>query len=125
MAKDFDWMEDSNRSGNPSIHEVSDPARRVLLLGGIGALTIGAPAPWRSARPTAGRSGPESASAAVAGTADRGWGALIPERPIAPGGRQLSIPGSGSGASKGPGFAEGVFGFRSRSRSVTEVDEHK
>jgi hypothetical protein len=24
MAKDFDWMEDSNRSANPSIHEVSD-----------------------------------------------------------------------------------------------------
>jgi uncharacterized protein len=46
MAKDFDSMEDSNRSANPSIHEVSDPARRVLLLGGIGALTVGALAPW-------------------------------------------------------------------------------
>jgi len=46
MAKDFDWMENSNRSGNPSIHEVSDPARRVLLLGGMGALTLGALAPW-------------------------------------------------------------------------------
>ncbi len=29
MAKDFERMEDSNRSTNPSIHEVSDPARRV------------------------------------------------------------------------------------------------
>lgn len=38
-------MEDSNRSANPSIHEVSDPARRVFLLGSIGALTIGALAP--------------------------------------------------------------------------------
>ena len=28
MAKDFDKMEDSNRSDNPSIHEVSDPAKR-------------------------------------------------------------------------------------------------
>jgi uncharacterized protein len=28
MAKDFSTMEDSNRSSNPSIHEVSDPARR-------------------------------------------------------------------------------------------------
>jgi len=46
MAKDFDSMEDSNRSPNPSIHEVSDPSRRVVLLGGIGALTIGALAPW-------------------------------------------------------------------------------
>jgi uncharacterized protein len=35
MAKDFDTMEDSNRSGNASIHEVSDPARRVVLRGGI------------------------------------------------------------------------------------------
>ena len=31
MAKDFQWMEDSNRSANPSNHEISDPARRVLL----------------------------------------------------------------------------------------------
>jgi len=54
MAKDFDWMEDSNRSANPSIHEVSDPARRVLLLGGIGALTIGALAPWLAGRAVAG-----------------------------------------------------------------------
>ena len=35
MAKDFDLMEDSNRSSNPSIHEVSDPARRVVLRGGL------------------------------------------------------------------------------------------
>ena len=34
-------MEDSNRGANPSIHEVSNPARRVVLLGGIGALTVG------------------------------------------------------------------------------------
>jgi hypothetical protein len=43
MARDFDRMEDSNCSANSSIHEVSDPARRVVLLGGIGALTVGAP----------------------------------------------------------------------------------
>ncbi len=36
MAKDFDTMEDSNRSANPSIHEVSDPARRIVLRGGLG-----------------------------------------------------------------------------------------
>lgn len=35
MAKDFDTMEDSNRSSNPSIYEVSDPARRVWLQGGL------------------------------------------------------------------------------------------
>jgi uncharacterized protein len=37
VAKDFDSMEDSNRSANPSIHEVSDPARRRVLVGGVGA----------------------------------------------------------------------------------------
>jgi secreted PhoX family phosphatase len=42
MAKDFAAMEDSNRSANPSIHEVSDPARRIVLRGGLGA----AFAPW-------------------------------------------------------------------------------
>ena len=41
MAKDFDAMEDSNRSSNSSIHEVSDPARRVWLQGGV-ALLAGA-----------------------------------------------------------------------------------
>ena len=53
MAKDFDSMEDSNRSTNPSIHEISDPARRVVLLGGIGALTLGALAPWLVSRAAA------------------------------------------------------------------------
>jgi secreted PhoX family phosphatase len=40
MAKDFDRMEDSNPTANPSIHEVSDPGRRVVLRGGsFAALT--------------------------------------------------------------------------------------
>jgi len=38
MAKDFSLMEDSNRSSNPTIHEVSDPSRRTILRGGLGAL---------------------------------------------------------------------------------------
>ncbi len=41
MPKDFSSMEDSNRSTNPSIHDVSDPARRVLLRGGLGAAAAG------------------------------------------------------------------------------------
>ena len=41
MAKDFDTMEDSNRSANPSIHEVSLPERRTVLRGGVG-LAVGA-----------------------------------------------------------------------------------
>ena len=37
MAKDFESMEDSNRSTNPTLHAVSDPARRVVLHGGAAA----------------------------------------------------------------------------------------
>ena len=37
MAKDFARMEDSNPSTNPTIHEVSDPARRVFVRGGMAA----------------------------------------------------------------------------------------
>jgi secreted PhoX family phosphatase len=36
MAKDFSTMEDSNCSSNPNIHEISDPARRQWLRGGLG-----------------------------------------------------------------------------------------
>ena len=35
-SKDFDTMEDSNRSSNPSIHDLSDPARRTVLRGSLG-----------------------------------------------------------------------------------------
>ncbi len=45
MAKDFDAMEDSNRSSNPDIHSVSDPRRRVWLQGGLAALAGTALAP--------------------------------------------------------------------------------
>jgi uncharacterized protein len=45
MPKDFSTMEDSNRSANASIHSVSDPARRVLLQGGLGLAAAGLLAP--------------------------------------------------------------------------------
>jgi uncharacterized protein len=45
MAKDFRTMEDSNRSSNPSIHEVSQPRRRTLLSGGLAAAIGGFLAP--------------------------------------------------------------------------------
>src|SRR5678816_805723 len=32
-----DSMEDSNRSSNPTIHEVSDPGRRIVMRGALGA----------------------------------------------------------------------------------------
>ena len=45
MAKDFSTMEDSNRSSNPSIHELSNPARRTVLRGGLGVAAAGLLAP--------------------------------------------------------------------------------
>ncbi|MFM8899445.1 MAG: PhoX family protein [Burkholderiales bacterium] len=45
MAKDFYLMEDSNTSPNRSIHEVSEPSRRVVLKGGLGAALTGLLAP--------------------------------------------------------------------------------
>ena len=35
-------MEDSNRSGNPSVHQVSDPDRREWLQGSFGAVVAAA-----------------------------------------------------------------------------------
>jgi secreted PhoX family phosphatase len=46
VADDFDTLEDSNRSANRSIHEVSDPARRVVLRHGFGAAAVALFAPW-------------------------------------------------------------------------------
>jgi secreted PhoX family phosphatase len=54
MAKDHDLMEDSNRSSNPSIHEVSDPARRTLLRGGAGMAVAGLLAPLGGCATTTG-----------------------------------------------------------------------
>ena len=44
-SKDFDSMEDSNLSANPTIHQVSDPARRTVLRGGLGLLASAVYAP--------------------------------------------------------------------------------
>ena len=51
MAKDFSTMEDSNRSSNPSIHEISSPARRTLLKGGLGTALGGLLAPLAATLP--------------------------------------------------------------------------
>jgi uncharacterized protein len=58
MAKNFDTMEDSNRSANADIHTVSDPARRLWLQGGLGALAAGALAPLLAGCATGAGSGP-------------------------------------------------------------------
>jgi secreted PhoX family phosphatase len=56
VAKDFKTMEDSNSSSNSDIHNVSDPARRVLLKGTMAA-TIGALfSPWLAGCASFGRS---------------------------------------------------------------------
>jgi uncharacterized protein len=58
MAKEFDTMEDSNRSANADIHAVSDPARRLWLQGGLGALAAGALAPLLAGCATLAGDGP-------------------------------------------------------------------
>jgi secreted PhoX family phosphatase len=54
MGKDFDTMEDSNRASNPSIHDVSDPSRRVWLQGGLAAFAGAAFGPPMAGCATAG-----------------------------------------------------------------------
>jgi uncharacterized protein len=58
MAKDFNTMEDSNRSSNADIHSVSDPARRVWVKGGVAALATGALAPLFAGCATTAGHGP-------------------------------------------------------------------
>ncbi|MCE9659776.1 MAG: PhoX family phosphatase [Burkholderiales bacterium] len=107
MAKDFEAMEDSNRSPNPSIHEVSDPARRVILRGGLGAAFAPLLAPLGGAaalggcalpggEAVAGASGPRIGFASVpASAADRvtvppGYSAT----PFMPWGEPVGIAGA-------------------------------
>ncbi len=80
MAKEFDTMEDSNRSANPDIHAVADPARRVLVRGGIAGLAGSALAPllWGCTAPA---------------TTVRGSGPLLGFKAIAPGfGDAIVVP---------------------------------
>jgi secreted PhoX family phosphatase len=46
MPKDFNTMEDSNPSSNPSIHDVSNPARRLWVRGAGGGALLSALAGW-------------------------------------------------------------------------------
>jgi uncharacterized protein len=52
MAKDFTHMEDSNRSSNPSIHDISRPERR-MFLSASGALALSSLLPACAQTPTA------------------------------------------------------------------------
>src|SRR5262245_18631616 len=97
MAKDFDAMEDSNASANPSIHDGSDPRRGVVLRGGLGALAAGLWAPWlASCAATPAASGPLLGFKAI-GT-DSSDALRVPEgyvaRAIAPWGEPVGIAGA-------------------------------
>ncbi len=113
MAKDFSAMEDSNHSANPSIHSVSDPARRIWVHGGLAALAGGVLAPWLgacAAMPPSG-SAPSAGSAGSAGPATAkpllgfkavppatGDAVVVPEgyvaQPLAPWGEPVGVPGN-------------------------------
>lgn len=67
MAKDFDLMEDSNRSSNPTIHEISDPQRRRVLRGGLGAAVGGLLAPLGGALSGCATTGGDAAGGPLLG----------------------------------------------------------
>jgi secreted PhoX family phosphatase len=94
MAKDFSQMEDSNRSSNLSIHEVSHPGRRRVLAGGLGLSLGGLFMPLAGCAALPGR-GPVLGFKAVAvSSADRvtvpeGYSATV----LAPWGEPVGIAG--------------------------------
>jgi secreted PhoX family phosphatase len=104
MAKDFATMEDSNRSSNPGIHQVSDPARRIVVRGGLAGAVGGLFAPLVAgcAAPTVGvavtgvEAGPRLGFRSVpTGIADT---VLVPDgyvaSVIAPWGEPVGVPGN-------------------------------
>ncbi len=93
MSKDFSTLEDSNRSANPDIHRVSDPARRVIVRGGLAAGLAGLFAPWAAGCAGAAGAGPRLGFKAIpVSTADR---VVVPEgytaTPLAPWGEPVGI----------------------------------
>jgi hypothetical protein len=69
MAKDFSTMEDSNPSSNPTIHELSDPARRFVLRGGLATVAGGLLAPLAAVTGAVGVAGCATPAGGNAGTA--------------------------------------------------------
>jgi uncharacterized protein len=96
MAKDFDTMEDSNRSSNPSIHELSDPARRAWVKGGaamlagaaLGPLAAGCAAASKSGAPLLGFKGIPTSTADTV-VVPEGYAATV----IAAWGEPIGVPG--------------------------------
>ncbi|WP_442968220.1 PhoX family protein [Pseudorhodoferax sp.] len=95
MGKDFEAMEHSNRSGNPALATVSDPARRIWLQGGLGLATATLLAPLAGCATPAragGRIGFEGipASAADRVVVPRGYVAQV----LAPWGEPVGLAGA-------------------------------
>ncbi len=94
MAKDFDTMEDSNRSSNPSIHEVIDASRRSWLKGGaaLGLASVLAPLAGCANMP----SGPKLGFKGI--PAGLGDALVVPEgyvaTPLAPWGEPIGVAGN-------------------------------
>jgi uncharacterized protein len=97
MPKDFSSMEDSNRSSNPSIHDVSNPERRTLLRGGATAAVAAMLAPLAACSGMAtARSGPALGFKGIApGTTDA---LVVPEGYVATAlaawGEPVGLPGN-------------------------------
>ncbi len=99
MAKDFEQMEDSNRSANATLHAVSDPARRTLLQGGLGATLAALFAPLSATLAgcaTPGGSGPRIGFKSV--PVSRADSIVVPEgyvaQVIAPWGEPVGVAGA-------------------------------
>jgi uncharacterized protein len=102
LAKNFDSMEDSNHSSNPSIHDVSDPARRSVLRGSLGLAACALYAPLVAGRPAmpAARDAPRARVPSLgfkgipADASDR---LVVPEgylaEPLAAWGEPVGVPG--------------------------------
>ena len=82
MAKDFDSMDDCNRSTNDSVHAVSDPARRVWLQGGLGVALAAAFAPMAAGLSGCATAAPTSKPAGSAGAASTAAGPKLGFKPI-------------------------------------------
>lgn len=70
MAKNFDTLEDSNPTSRPSIHDLSSPARRRWVQGGLGAALAGALGGLAGCAGRAGAAADGTAAAQGAAAAD-------------------------------------------------------
>ncbi|MBK9234728.1 MAG: PhoX family phosphatase [Rhodoferax sp.] len=99
MAKDFDTMEDSNRSSNPSIHDVINAARRTLLKGGAAASLAAVMAPLGASLTACAATGAGRPKMGFKGLPiGMGDKLVVPEgyvaTPIAPWGEPIGIAGN-------------------------------